>query len=189
MANVLTVVWIVIAWVLTQTSIMVWIGLMLPNPVRRARERIERKPVATFFLGALFWGLTILIAGSMLKEGRQGGVQLLGWLTAGPMLAASVIGGAGVAQLVAARIQQQATHLSPLTALTAGAFCTALSGLLPVIGWVVFLPIVGFMSVGAGFLSLVSRREKAVEREMAPAAPAPESGALLGYSGQQPQQG
>src|SRR5688572_10794095 len=64
MANVLGVVWFVVAFVIAQTSMMVWTALVLPNPVARARRRIEAAPRSTFFLGAAFWILTLVFAGS-----------------------------------------------------------------------------------------------------------------------------
>jgi hypothetical protein len=158
MANVLTVVWFIIGWTAMQTGLMVWLALMLPQRVGRARERVETAPVRTFFVGAAFWIVTVLFAVNLIKQGRPGPVQLFGWLTAGPMLAASAIGGAAFAQIVSERIRERSPQTSPLAALAVGGLCTAISGLLPVIGWFVFLPIVGFMSVGAGLSALLRKK-------------------------------
>ncbi|MGV3722925.1 MAG: hypothetical protein ACO1SX_18660, partial [Actinomycetota bacterium] len=56
-----------------------------------------------------------------------------------------------------------------------GALLTTLSGLLPVVGWVVFFPVMTFIAVGSGALGILSKRRVA---EAAPqphpyAAPAP----------------
>jgi hypothetical protein len=171
MANVLTVVWLVIAWVVMQTCIQVWTALMLPNPVERARQRLERKPVASLSLGVLFWGLTLLVGMALVKEGNPGGLQLFGWLVISPMLASSIIGGAAFAELVGSRIRPRMQSGSPMVALVGGALCTTLAGLLPVIGWVVFLPLIGFMSVGAGALGLFNKRRVAEQPERRPAQP------------------
>ena len=161
MANVLTVVWLVIAYVVASTSIMVWTALMLPNPVERAQYRLEQRPVASFFIGAAVWFVTILFASALLKEGRHGLLQLMGWLIAIPTLAASVIGGGAWAQLLGNRIRPKLQSEAQIPALVGGALCTALSGFVPIIGWVVFFPIVSFMAVGAGVVGLLSRAPKA----------------------------
>jgi hypothetical protein len=176
MANVLTVVWFVIGYVLAQTSIMVWVALMFPAPVGRARQRIERKPVASFFLGVLFWVVTIALAAALLQNSNPGPLKLLGWMFAAPMLVGSVVGGAAFAQLVAARLRGHMTNESPILALVGGALSTTLAGLLPIIGWFVFYPVAGFISVGAGVLGILSKREIASlvhPQQEQPESPAP----------------
>jgi hypothetical protein len=170
MANVLGVVWLVIGLVVTQTSFLVWAALMLPGPVARARQRLELKPAASFFTGLLIFLGTLIVAINFLRHNNPGPVQLIGWMLAGPMLAGSVVGGAAFAQWVGSRIQAQTKNESPILALIGGALCTALAGLVPVVGWVVFLPVVGFMGIGAGTLGLFSKREVAAPQP-APVAP------------------
>ena len=172
MANVLSVVWIVVAYVVTQTSIMVWTAWMLPNPVERARQRLIGKPIASFFLGILFWTITMVVASQLVRADRPGLGQLVGWFLMGPMLAGSVVGGAAFAQIVRARISTQLKNDSPVAGLIGGALCTVLAGLLPVIGWFVFLPITGMMAIGAGMLALVSKRRVAEQPAPDPVAPA-----------------
>ena len=192
MANVLTVVWLVIAYVVASTSMMVWAALMLPNPVGRAHQRLERHPVASFFLGAGVWALTFLFASALLKEGRHGLLQLMGWLIAIPGLAASVIGGGAWAQLLSERIRPKLKSEAQIPALIGGALCTALSGFVPVIGWIVFFPIVSFMAVGAGVVGLLRRAPKpqpvaqqyytpAPQYYPAPAVPAPAATEPAGF--------
>jgi hypothetical protein len=161
---------------------MVWTALMLPNPVGRAQVRLERRPVATFFLGAAVWLVTLLVATSLLKEGRHGLLQLMGWIITIPAFAASVIGGGAWAQLVGSRIRVKMNHEAQIPALVGGALCTALSGFLPVIGWVVFFPIVSFMAVGAGTYGLLARAPKpkpVAEPLPAPLYPAEHGGFIL----------
>lgn len=170
MANVLTVVWFVIAYVVMNSAMQVWAGLMLPGPVGRARERIEKRPVACFFWGALILGVTAIFSLNMINGERPGPVQLLGWIVAGPMLAGSIVGGSAFSHLLARRIQAQMQSESHILALVGGAVCTTLASLLPVIGWFVFLPVVGIISIGAGFPSLFKRASKRVEQPVEIAA-------------------
>lgn len=179
MANVLTVVWFVIAYVVTSSALMVWTALMFPNPVERARQRAATKPVASFFIGAAIWGVSFLVAVSLL-QGKHALLQLLGWVSAAPALTASVVGGAGLARLLGERMQSQMKSEAPLPALIGGALCTTLAGLLPVVGWVVFFPVATFVAIGSGALGVVSKRrvaEPAVQPPFSPVAPAvmPES--------------
>ncbi len=165
MANVLTVVWFVIAYVVMNSAMQVWAGLMLPGPVERARERVERKPVACFFWGALILAVTAAVSLNLIAGGRPGPVQLLGWIVAGPMLAGSIVGGAAFSQLLAGRIQARQRTEAPMLALVGGALCTTLASLLPVIGWFVFIPVVGMISIGSGFPALFKRRRGADSRQ------------------------
>jgi hypothetical protein len=167
MANVLTFVWLVIAYIVTSTALMVWIALMLPRPVEAARRRLETRPGRSFALGLLFWIVTMVFAMSLLKEGRGAHLQLLGWAVMAPGLASSVIGGAAFAELVAARIRPQLRSEAVLPALIGGALCTTLSGLLPLVGWVVFFPIVSLMAIGSGAAGILEAR-RATKRARQP---------------------
>jgi len=173
MANVLTFVWIVIAYVVTSTSLMVWTALMLPTQVERARQRLETRPGRSFVQGLVFWLVTVFFAVSMIKEGKAAPLQLIGWIFMAPALASSVVGGAAFAQLVAARIRPQMANDAPLPALIGGALCTTLSGLLPIIGWVVFLPIVSFMAVGSGAAGIFGGRRAAKRQAQPVTVPSP----------------
>jgi hypothetical protein len=161
MGLVLSIVWIVIALIVSATSSMVWVALMLPNRVEQARERIEKKPLVSLFVGLGVGLLTIVVTGAMVQNGRPAPVQLAGWILAGPTLAGWVIGGAGFARIISGRLSAQLRGGSPFLALVGGALCTSLSGLLPIIGWFVFLPLVGFISIGAGVPAIFARRRPA----------------------------
>ena len=78
-----------------------------------------------------------------------------------PVLISATIGGAVFARLLAARLQEKMKNEAPIPALVGGALCTALCGFLPIIGWFLFFPLTGFISVGAGFMALVSRKRVA----------------------------
>ncbi len=159
MANVLTVVWFVIAYVLAQTSLMFWAAMMFPARVERARERVENRPAKCFFSGLLVWGLHFLVAMAFIKEGNPGPLQLFGWITLAPMLAGSVLGGGAFAEIVAERIRQRSGSTAVVPTLLGGALATTLGGLMPVIGWFVFFPLVSFIAVGAGYPALFRPRQ------------------------------
>lgn len=172
MANVLSVVWFVIAYVVSASALMVWTALMLPNPVERARQRAATGPVASFFIGAVIWGCSLLVLIGLLK-GKHALLQLLGWASVAPALAASVVGGAGIARLLGERIERQMKNEAPLPALIGGALCTTLAGLLPIVGWVVFFPAATFVAIGSGALGILSKRRVAEAQPRMQPAPAP----------------
>jgi hypothetical protein len=130
MANVLTVVWLVIGYAVTQTAAMVWVALLFPGPVGRAQERIARRPGRCFCVGLLFWVVSALVSTTLLSRGKAAPLQLLGWSSAGPMLVCSVLGGAAIAQIVARRIQGRVPGAHPISSLVGGAACTALADLI-----------------------------------------------------------
>jgi hypothetical protein len=162
MGVVIGFVWLVIGYVLMQTSIQVWAALMLPNPVERAQQRIVRHPYASFFIGVGCWLASVLIASVFLRG--AGPLSIVGYILMGPMFAASVVGGAGFSRILGGRITRHQRNESEITALIGGAFLTTAGTLLPVIGWFLFLPVVGFISIGSGFMGIVSRRRVAEER-------------------------
>lgn len=178
MGLVLSTVWLVIGYVVAQTALNIWVALMCPNPVARAQERILRNPWGSFFLGAAIWTGAFLFW-VVCVNAKLGPVQILGWLAATPMLALSVLGGAAMSQVIGARIQSRMRNDSPIAALVGGALLTVLGGLLPVLGWFVFLPLTGFMSIGAAFLSLVAPRRRAQAAQQSPAAAAQPAGFIF----------
>lgn len=159
MANVLTVVWFVIAYVLAQTSLLFWAAMIFPARVERARERVETRPVRSFFTGLLVWGLHFLVAMAFIKEGNPGPLQLLGWITLAPMLAGSVLGGGAFAEIVAERIRQRSGSTAVVPTLLGGALATTLGALMPIIGWFVFFPLVSLIAVGSGYPVLFRPRQ------------------------------
>lgn len=201
MANVLSVVWFVIGSVVTLTSLLVWAALMMPRPVGRARLWLEARPAASFFLGALFCAGTVpvLVAFALIrKRGMQvvldatlvtfasSNLGISGYyvntlfrvvhlLLAAPIAVGAVVGGAGMSQILARRIREQMKADSPLLALFGGALCTSLAAFFPLIGWLIFLPVVGLMSVGAGIMGIAVKRECQGRRWPAPSGATYES--------------
>lgn len=173
MANVLTVVWLVIAYVLAQTCMMVWAALMFPDRVRRARERVETRPAACFFRGLLFWGVNIFLALALLKEGNPGQLQLIGWLVLGPMLAGSALGGGAFAEIVGERLRNRSGQMGAIPSLVGGALFTTVAGLMPLVGWFVFFPLVSLIAIGAGFPSLFREKKPKPAATLAPSPAAP----------------
>lgn len=184
MANVTAVTNFVVGFVIMHASLLVWIAIMAPGTVHRARQRLETRPIAS-----LLWGLGVfsamLLTGSGLLLLRMQCIGLvsgvlqhlsewlavnrlshdsymvthgLGWLLMAPFMICWAFGGAAFAELFASRIRRFTDNEHSVRALVGGAFCTSAAGFLPLVGWFAFLPLVGLMSIGAGTCALLSFR-------------------------------
>jgi hypothetical protein len=181
MAQVYSLTFAVLGLVVMYSSLLVWTALILPAPVARARARLEARPVASFFAGLGFFLLTVvcyvvflLVRNSWLvvldDRMQQAAVALqfqrfyndayivtncLAWPMAAPVMVGWIVGGAGFAQLFATRARALMHEDRPLLALALGAITESFAFFLPPVGWFVFLPIVTFMSIGAGLLAIL----------------------------------
>lgn len=172
MANVLTVTGFVLLWVLSQAAGMVFAAALFPQVVSRARHQIETRPWRNLLTGLLFWAVSLFLLVTLLQA-KAGGAQLIGWLAAGPALAASLLGGAGLAELVAGRFADRSPGSSHLKRLGLAGLAVALAGLIPLIGWFVVLPLSGWICTGAGIRAILNRRRQTAPSEEAElAAPA-----------------
>jgi hypothetical protein len=183
MANVYSIAFSVLGVVVAHCCLLVWTAMLLPGPVERARRRIETRPKASLLIGLICCLITIgLIAGFSMIRARivpklDGWLEYLSvhlqftrtyndawiltnglvWLLAAPVLAGLIFGGAGFAQLFGIRARAMMRDDRPLLGLTYGAFCTSASYFLPLVGWFVYLPIVGLISIGAGICGILGR--------------------------------
>jgi hypothetical protein len=182
MATVYAVTFTVLGLVVAYSSLLVWTALILPAPVARARARLETRPVASFFAGLGFFLLTVLAFGGfllvrnawmvVLSDSLQRAADALqftrfyndvfilancaAWPVVGaPAMVGWIIGGAGFAQMFAARARPLMHNDRPLLALILGATAESFAFFLPPVGWFIFLPIITLMSIGAGLLAIL----------------------------------
>lgn len=191
MASVSAVTYFVIGFIVIHASLLVWVRVLLPGTVSRARSRLEAAP-----LRSLFWGMAVFAASilfvCLLLAFRMRGIQyaaellakfsssldvnrlpndayvvthVLGWMLLGPVMAAWIFGGAAFAEIFAERLGRQVGRDLPIAGFVAGAFCTSAGAFLPFVGWFVFLPLVGLMSIGAGAWALSPIRRPARTQE------------------------
>jgi hypothetical protein len=165
MGEVMGVVFFILGLMVAWPCLVVWVALAFPQPVDRARLRLERSPTGCFFLGA---GLALVIGGTAVRMITQptmpGPAKLLGWIILFPLLLAATIGSAGLVQIIGDRIRAASGPMSPLGALIRGAVITELAALFPVAGWFFFWPLTYLVGLGSGTLGLFtpSRRPERV---------------------------
>ena len=181
MANVYSIAFTVLGVFLAHSCLLVWTAIVLPGPVERARRRIETRPVSSFFVGVACCLATLCLLGVFfwlrgplvprvedLLEYLAARLQFnrwyndtwmlangLVWILVAPVLAGFIFGGAGLAQIFAIRARSMMRDDRPLLGLVCGAACTSASYFMPLVGWFVFLPIVGLISIGAGICGML----------------------------------
>lgn len=153
MADVYTVTFILIGMLLSLPGLLVGINLLLPNMTQRIEVRLLRKPGRNFFIGVpvtAFVGLWVAIAtnvGSGLLSGSA-------FLLAGLWMGLGTFGAAGLARLLGKRMGRISDPASELTQWVRGAAVFELACLFPLVGWFLFMPLMGIMLVGAAVSSI-----------------------------------
>lgn len=154
--DVLAVIGIVVATVLSLWALVLATALLFQARAERARARIERSPGKVTLRGALM-ALVLGVLVAALLNHPNGLLKLIGWVVYLLLLVVGAVGFSGLAALVAQRLAQMEPSLTPYAALSRGALLCVLTTLVPILGWFVAAPLIGFASLGAGAEALFSR--------------------------------
>ena len=144
-----SIVAILVGLGLTTWSLIASIAFLFPGRVALAAQKAERSSVASFFSGLAM--LVVMILGFVLFVSPAPGAKLLGMMIFFGCLMIGVFGVAGLAHLASRRLSPNPDSQAFLKA--AGLLVTA--GMLPLLGWFLFMPAVLIISMGAGITSLV----------------------------------
>jgi hypothetical protein len=133
-------------------SMAIILALVMPGTVERATVRITNRKGLSFTLGLLGLFALMTLAGRLLKApsppARLAAVTLvLGGLST------ALLGGVALARALARRLRATDGPLG-LRDLLRGVFLLETAVLLPIVGWLVVLPIAFLISLGAGLQSL-----------------------------------
>ncbi len=159
MADVYTVLFVLIGMLLSLPALLVGINLLFPNVTKRVHTRLKETPGKSFGMGLpitaviLFWILSTI-------EANAGIVQASGFIMAALGMTLGTIGAAGMARMLGERITPIARETSAITNLLRGALVFELSCLFPLVGWFVFAPFVGITVLGAAVFSILRWRPK-----------------------------
>ena len=157
MADVYTVLFIVIGILISVPALLVALNLLMPQVTERAERRLGQSPGKSFAVGLpvtaviLFWSLANF-------ESNVGLLQTSAFIILFLGMALGCIGGAGMARLLGQRIAPLSDTHSHIHFLLRGAIVYELAALVPFVGWFVFAPIVGIMAVGAAVLAVFSKQ-------------------------------
>ena len=174
MADVFAVFGTLLALGIALPGMLLTWRLLWPNLVDRAQQRIGQTPWACFALGMFLLGF-YLVPVLILFNVPLPGAQLMGFIALFLLMAAASVGGAGLAALLAHRLQAAGVHTSAAGATIRGAVALELAAIFPVIGWFVFIPLAFVMSLGATAFALLRWVPRQTSKATLPAAaPRPE---------------
>lgn len=165
MADVYTVTFLVIGLLVSYPALLVALNLLLPQVTGRAAERVSAGPFKTFAVGTVLTaGMALLILAT--AEAGAGPVRALAWLTGLGALGLIAIGSAGMSRLLGERLVLWSEPASKLKNLLRGAVIYELAGIMPIVGWLLFLPAMVILSIGAATAALFSRSAQVAEERV-----------------------
>ena len=162
--KILGLVLLVLFGGVTLISLLAALSLLLPIPVERVRQKLDKSLGQSFLLGlvnfiffAVIVGLFFFLA-RLAGGGLLAGIQLLlGVLIMAALAAFTLFGLVAMAKLLGERI---GIAKSPLWSDMRGGLLLILAGLTPYIGWYIFTPVVICMGLGAAILVLFQKKPK-----------------------------
>lgn len=153
MANVLMVFGILLLIGLAYPASLLLYWLAFPDSVERVSARVEAQPWRCFWIGFVLLVFVVLLCAVLLSAG-SGMLQLLGWLLIVLTLGVALIGSAGLAAALGQRWRMRTPTLAPSAAFLRSALALEFAVLLPAIGWLIVLPAVVCLSLGAAVRAL-----------------------------------
>ncbi len=159
--DVFSVVSLIFAICISTWALLLGSALLFRQRTDIAQQTIENRPWKSFFVGFAL----LLVVGTLgmgMVANPNPAVKLLGTFIVLGLLSIAAIGAAGLSQLIGARMQPMDPSLSAYRAIGRGAMIVVVAGLLPLVGWWVFTPIVLSVSLGAGLSALNARRHRSL---------------------------
>lgn len=155
--DVLATIAIFCAIPLTTWALVIACRLIFPTASLRAADRLSAYPGRSFGLGLVIT-LLIGIVGLVLVGVPNPVLKLIGFDALSLLLALSVVGCAGLAQIAGERIREKADGMSEYGAYVKGAGFIVVACMSPLVGWLFLAPIAIILSVGAGAVTLATAR-------------------------------
>lgn len=156
MTDVYIVVFTLIGVLLSLPALLVALNLLMPNVTRYAAARLDLHPYQSFgvglFVTSLFLAFIIITANIAF-----GPVRAMSFFATFTGMGLGTLGAAAMSRLLGQRLTQLAHPTSELTNLVRGAIVYELACLFPLVGWFVFIPLVGVTVMGAAALGLLDR--------------------------------
>jgi hypothetical protein len=153
MADISAVFGILLAVAVTFPGMLSALWLLFPATVERARLRLEQTPWQCFWLGGVITAATIIPVVVLLAL-PFGPAKFGGWALAVIVVSLANIGSAGLAAKMGERLAAGAGELSA-GAFVRGALALELAIGFPVFGWLLVLPLVLVLSIGATGFTLL----------------------------------
>ena len=167
MADVYIVVFTVIGILLSVPALIITVSLLMPHVTKRAQLRLSQSFGKSFALGIPIAGAFLLWI-AITSQVSVGPVQAMAFIAAVIGMGLATIGAGGMARLLGERIGNSSSPHSEMHNLVRGSIVYLLACLTPIVGWFLFVPIVGIAIVGAasfGLLNWMPKEEIAVAIE------------------------
>jgi hypothetical protein len=153
----------------TLWAVLLVLDLLFPRHVAASSRLVQTAPGRSFFIG-LFLAVLGVALGLGLLNGA-GPLKALGLLMLGFLGVIASLGSAGIARIVAERVQERIHgHVLrdeniALPNMKTGAGLLIGATMLPIVGWFFFFPMLFFLSVGVGIQALRKPNAQLVERD------------------------
>lgn len=154
MADVYIVVFSLLGILITLPALLVALNLLSPRVTTDIATRLEISPGKSFVLGvpvAFAFLLWILITSQI----NFGLVQATAFLAAVVGMGLGTLGAAGMARFTGKRLKPLSDSGSEIRDLVRGAIVFELACLVPIVGWFLFIPLVGVTVMGAALFGLL----------------------------------
>ena len=150
---------LILALVVCLIGTMVTLTALMPGVTGRSQAALQRWPWRAFFIGLVNYvfltGMALIIFSAAIDILNLIGVFILAFLAA-----VTALGLGGLTQLTGERMAAMRTsEMSPLKQVVWGAVVLELTGLLPLVGWFLFTPIILMIAFGAAVLGWRSRKQ------------------------------
>jgi hypothetical protein len=147
---------IVMALIISWTSLLVAVSLMLPDRAERSERALETAPRRCAGYGAI--GAVLVAVSIAAVRAPFPLIKLLAIVLLLALGAALVVGGAGIARLMGKRIGEMSGARTSFGSLVRGGVAYSAAMLFPLLGWYLFLPISSLFALGAGMIALRPQR-------------------------------
>lgn len=169
LADVFTFLFVILGFIIVYVAYWLATAGLFPRLTERCAERLGSAPVKATLLGAVVWGLVLLVGTFISSKAGNGGVKFIG---IGIMIVSGLIalaGSSGLALLIGAGLKSARDDAEPWRRVLRGGVTLALTFVLPFVGWFFVMPLSFAAGFGA-FLLAWPKRIKLVASEPVPAA-------------------
>ncbi len=137
-------------------ALLLGMALLFNRRANLAQQNLQSSPWRVLATGA---ALTLLgIGGAIVLLNQPNGIlKLAGWALLLATLALAALGAGGLILLLAESVQRAQPGMSHFHALLRGAGLLVAAGLVPLLGWLLVVPLTILMSAGAGWCALRGR--------------------------------
>lgn len=147
---------ITMALLISWAALVIVTALAMPERASRAQSLLQNSPKKCFFAGLLMLFVVFIalnLAGNPHRTVKTAGAVLS--LFSGGIL---IVGGAGIASLLGARIGEASGGKTSFGNLVRGSLLHSFAMLFPLLGWFLMLPLSAAFALGAGALASMPQK-------------------------------